>query len=103
VKKLPKTKKVGPTRGFGARYGSTVRKRYNKVIAGLKTAHKCPQCGFVRVKRLSVGVWKCSKCDHTFTGGAYTPNTKLGAVAKRLAKGEIAESTMPEKTTEEAI
>jgi large subunit ribosomal protein L37Ae len=93
VKKLPKTKKVGPTRGFGTRYGSTVRKRYIKVVAGLKTAHKCPQCGFVKVKRQSVGVWKCGKCNYTFTGGAYTPATKLGAVAKRAAKGQIAEST----------
>ncbi len=102
VKKLPKTKKVGPTRGFGTRYGSTVRKRYIKVIAGLKTAHKCPQCGFVRVKRQSVGVWKCSKCKYTFTGGAYMPNTKLGIVAKRAAKGQIAETvTEASKVAEE--
>lgn len=103
VKKLPKTKKVGPTRGFGTRYGATVRKRYIKVIAGLKTAHRCPQCGFVKVKRQSVGVWKCSKCEYTFTGGAYMPNTKLGAVAKRSAKGQIAETTAEtEKAAEES-
>jgi large subunit ribosomal protein L37Ae len=83
---MPRTKKVGPTRGLGTRYGSTVRKRYIKVISGLKKAHRCPQCGFVRVKRQSVGVWKCSKCDHTFTGGAYMPSTKLGIVAKRSAR-----------------
>jgi large subunit ribosomal protein L37Ae len=47
----------------------------------------------VKVKRQSVGVWKCGKCQYTFTGGAYTPTTKLGVVAKRAAKGEIAEST----------
>ena len=64
-----------------------------QVTAGLKHAHKCPQCGFVKVKRQSVGVWKCGKCQYTFTGGAYTPTTKLGVVAKRAAKGEIAESS----------
>jgi len=101
VKILPRTKKVGPTRGFGPRYGATVRKRYNKVIAGLKTPHKCPQCGFVKVRRLSVGVWKCGKCAYTFTGGAYTPTTKLGVVAKRAAKGEIAASTTVAKPAEE--
>lgn len=90
---MPRTKKVGPTRGLGTRYGATVRKRYRQVTAGLKHAHKCPQCGFVKVKRQSVGVWKCGKCQYTFTGGAYTPTTKLGVVAKRAAKGEIAEST----------
>jgi len=87
VKKLPKMKKVGSTRGFGARYGSTVRKRYVKVITELKRPHKCPQCGFVRVYRVSVGVWKCGKCNYTYAGGAYTPLTKLGIIAKRSAKG----------------
>ena len=88
-----KTKKVGPTQGFGPRYGSTVRKRYIRVVAGLKKPHKCPQCGFVRVKRESVGVWKCKKCGYTFAGGAYIPVTKLGVVAKRAAKGTVAEET----------
>jgi large subunit ribosomal protein L37Ae len=88
-----KTKKVGPTQGFGPRYGSTVRKRYIRVVAGLKKPHKCPQCGLVRVKRESVGVWKCKKCGYTFAGGAYIPVTKLGVVAKRAAKGTVAEET----------
>ena len=103
VKKLGgKTKKVGPSRGLGPRYGSTVRKRYVKVTAGLKKAHKCPQCGFVRVKRQSVGVWKCKKCDYTFTGGAYVPSTKLGVVAKRAAKGTVyGEIAAPVPTEEE--
>jgi len=82
-----RTKKVGPTRGLGPRYGSTVRKRYIKVITEMKKPHKCPQCGFTRVKRESVGIWKCRKCGYTYTGGAYTPTTKLGIVARRSAKG----------------
>jgi large subunit ribosomal protein L37Ae len=53
----------------------------------MKRPHKCPQCGFTRVKRESVGIWKCRKCGYTYTGGAYTPTTKLGIVAKRSAKG----------------
>lgn len=93
-------KKVGSTRGLGPRYGSTVRKRYTKVIAGLKKRHRCPQCGFTKVKRESVGVWKCKKCNYTFTGGAYMPITKLGVVAKRAAKGAPTEETI--KAAEEA-
>lgn len=89
-----KTKKVGPTRGLGPRYGSTVRKRYMKVVKELKRPHMCPQCGFRRVKRESVGVWRCRKCDFTFTGGAYTPSTKLGIIAKRVAKGAPVEETV---------
>ena len=93
-------KKVGSTRGLGPRYGSTVRKRYAKVIDGLKKRHRCPQCGFAKVKRESVGIWKCKKCSHTFTGGAYMPVTKLGVVAKRAAKGAPLEETI--KAAEEA-
>lgn len=103
MKELAKMKKVGPSRGLGPRYGSTVRKRYTKVMIGLKGKHKCPQCGFNKVRRQSVGVWRCKKCDYTFTGGAYTPVTKLGVVAKRAAKGapiaetlKAVEETAPE-------
>ena len=98
---MPKMKKVGPSRGFGPRYGVTVRKRYVKVMAGMKTRHKCPSCGFTRVKRKSVGVWLCKKCGFTFTGGAYTPTTKLGAVAKRSTHGPPAEEKA--KTSEATI
>lgn len=86
-----KTKKIGPTRGLGARYGATVRKRYVKIITELRKNHQCPQCGLLRVKRVSVGVWTCRKCGYTFTGGAYAPSTKIGTIARRVAKGAAAE------------
>jgi len=82
-----KTKKVGPTRGFGSRYGATVRKRYIDVMTEMKKPHRCPQCRSLKVRRRSVGVWECRKCGFTFTGGAYTPSTKLGTIAARAAKG----------------
>jgi large subunit ribosomal protein L37Ae len=53
------------------------------------------------VRRESVGVWRCKKCDYTFAGGAYTPVTKLGVVAKRAAKGAPLEETL--KAVEEAV
>ncbi|MCW4022895.1 MAG: 50S ribosomal protein L37ae [archaeon] len=80
------TKKVAMTRGLGARYGATIRKRYVKVLTEQRQTHKCPQCGAEAVKRESVGVWNCGKCNVTFAGGAYTPVTKLGVVAKRQVK-----------------
>ncbi len=96
-----RTKKAGSTRGLGARYGATVRKRYIKVLSGVEKAHKCPQCGSESVRRRSVGVWECRKCGLTFTGGAYTPVTKLGVVARRAAKGlplpEVSEAPMEEE------
>jgi large subunit ribosomal protein L37Ae len=98
-----RTKKVGPTRGLGPRYGATVRKRYSKIIKQLNAPHICPQCGLARVKRESVGVWKCRKCGLTFTGGAYTPVTKLGIVAKRVAKGTPLEEATKAETPEENV
>jgi len=87
-----RTRKVGPTRGLGVRYGATVRRRYIEAITELKKPHGCPQCGSKSVQRQSVGVWECRKCRFTFTGGAYTPVTKLGVVAKRAAKGLTVEA-----------
>ena len=98
---MGRTKKIGSTGGFEARYGSTVRKRYIEAISGLKTAHKCPKCGTESVRRQSVGVWKCRKCGLKYTGGAYTPVTKLGVIAKRSAKGLPAEETAKEETVAE--
>jgi large subunit ribosomal protein L37Ae len=89
---MGKTKKVGPTGGLKARYGATVRKRYIEVVTETKKRHRCPQCNARAVKRQSVGVWKCRKCGFTFTGGAYTPSTKLGETAKRAAKALTTET-----------
>ncbi|HMK94157.1 MAG TPA: 50S ribosomal protein L37ae [Candidatus Limnocylindrales bacterium] len=100
---MPKTKKVGPTRGLGTRYGATVRKRYVKVVTELKRPHKCPNCGFIRVHRESVGVWKCGKCGFTFAGGAYTPATKLGAVARRSTRGLPVEEVTKEAAKAAAV
>jgi len=95
-----RTKKIGPTRGLEARYGATVRKRYIEVVSSLKKAHKCPTCGSTSVRRRSVGVWGCKKCGTVFTGGAYTPETKLGVIAKRAAKGLPPEAIAVEKESE---
>jgi len=95
-----RTKKIGPTRGLEARYGATVRKRYIEVVSGLRKAHTCPKCGSTSVRRRSVGVWKCRKCGVVFTGGAYTPTTKLGTLARRAAKGLAPEALPVEEESE---
>ena len=81
-----RTKKVGPAAGLGVRYGSSVRKKYIRILLESRKSHKCPYCDFETVRRESVGVWKCNKCNQIFAGGAYTPTTKLGIVAKRATK-----------------
>ncbi|MHA1130233.1 MAG: 50S ribosomal protein L37ae [Candidatus Helarchaeota archaeon] len=92
-----RTKKVGITGRFGARYGSTVRKRIKRIEERMKQLHKCPQCQTRAVRRVSVGVWQCRKCDYKFTGGAYIPETSEGKKVGRTIK----QARMREEQVEE--
>ena len=58
---------------FGARYGATLRKRWNLIMIKKKKKYECPQCKHVRVRWVSVGIWQCRKCGFTFAGGAWEP------------------------------
>jgi large subunit ribosomal protein L37Ae len=57
--------------GLGAKFGSTVRKRYSRVYRTLKTARECPSCSSMKLKRSASGIWTCSVCGYTMAGGAY--------------------------------
>lgn len=37
----------------------------------VKKKQKCPNCGSKAIKRISVGIWRCKKCNSKFTGKAY--------------------------------
>ena len=67
-----KTKKVGSTGRFGARYGRKNRQRVLEVERKLKAFHKCPYCTKKRVKRIALGIWQCRACLSKLTGNAYT-------------------------------
>jgi len=58
-------------KGLRQKYGSSVRKKYTKTFKLLKQKRQCPNCGAIKIKRLSKGIWKCYSCDFTVTGGAY--------------------------------
>ncbi len=77
-----KTKKVGVTGRFGARYGSTIRKRVKAIEEKSRALHKCPRCQSIKVKRIAVGIWQCKKCGLKFAGGAYEPETRLVRMAR---------------------
>jgi len=62
-----------PAKRFGARYGSTLRKRVAGIEREQRAWHICPNCGHPRVRRVSIGIWRCRKCGYTFAGGAWTP------------------------------
>lgn len=81
---------TGPLRGYGARYGVSVRKRARDVIARRRAKHECPFCASKgTVRRVSVGIWSCGKCGKKWAGGAYTP---LSGLATYLGKRIIEEA-----------
>ena len=70
-KMATKTKKAKASGRFGARYGKTVRGRLIKVEEKQRKKQKCPFCERLGAKRLSKGIWKCSKCDKKFASDVF--------------------------------
>ena len=84
---MGKTKKVGITGKYAARYGSTLRKRTRLILEKMKGDIKCPRCETKdSIHRVSTGIWHCKKCNAKFTGGAYYIETPRGAESFRIAK-----------------
>jgi large subunit ribosomal protein L37Ae len=81
--KMARTKKVGSTGRFGPRYGAKLRRRVLDIEKKRHEPNRCPACATKALKRKAVGLWKCSKCDLLFAGGAYVPYTDAGKAAKR--------------------
>ncbi|MBN2422645.1 50S ribosomal protein L37ae [Candidatus Woesearchaeota archaeon] len=63
---------LGTAKRFGPRYGRTTKLRFAEIEQEQRKLHKCPYCHNMKVKRISVGIWKCKKCNAKFTGKAYT-------------------------------
>ena len=83
-----RTKKVGTSGRFQARYGVRSRTRIREVEALQKAKQVCPSCGQKAVHRISTSIWECKKCGNTFAGGAYMPKTEAGQNFEKLLKGE---------------
>jgi large subunit ribosomal protein L37Ae len=60
------------TKRFGARYGRKPKQKFAKIEAEQRRKHKCPHCNRIAVKRLALGIWRCTKCEVKFAGKAYT-------------------------------
>ena len=89
TKKAKKTRKVKSAGRFGARYGRRTRKTITKIEAKQKAKHACPFCGKKKVVRISAGKWRCRSCKREIAGGAYTLETELGRIAKRIIKTSV--------------
>lgn len=82
-----RTKKVGSSGKFGARYGISVKKQIRSIDTNKKSKYVCPRCTKKNVKRVSAGIWECRSCSFKFAGGAYSPRTgKFKTLENRLSR-----------------
>lgn len=98
TRKGHKTRSAGR---FGVRYGRKVRKLVANIEERMRQDYKCPKCGLMTIHRTDTGIWNCKKCDHTFAGGTYVPNTSMGfavtrSVKKAMETGIVLEDIEPE-------
>ena len=73
---------------FGTRYGTKNRKLVADIEEKMHADYACSKCGAVKVKRIATGIWKCTKCESTFTGGSYVPQTSAHMTVMRAVHGE---------------
>ncbi len=68
-----KLKKIKSAGRFGARYGKKIKVKLVKVEEKQRKKQKCPFCEKLGVKKLSKGIWQCTrkKCNKKFASNAY--------------------------------
>ncbi len=75
---------------FGVRYGVKNRKLVADIEEKMHADYACSKCGAVKMKRIATGIWKCTKCEVTFTGGSYVPQTPAHLTVMRAVQAEKA-------------
>ena len=48
-------RKTKTTTQFGAKFGSSVRKKYTKATTNLRQKRNCPECNSIKFKRIAIG------------------------------------------------
>ncbi len=69
-----KSKKSKSAGRFGARYGKSVRDKLVNVESKQRVKQTCPFCEKKGAKRLSKGIWNCSKCGKKFASDTFHLN-----------------------------
>jgi large subunit ribosomal protein L37Ae len=99
-----RTKKVGSSGRYGARYGVRIRKRVADVERQSKGRHECPKCKSVALGRTASGIWECRHCGAKIASSSYMPTTPAAVrreVTEVQAIAKIQESgaeKMPEES-----
>jgi large subunit ribosomal protein L37Ae len=71
---------------FGPRYGTPLKEVVRDIEAIQKKAQTCPRCGKKSLKRKGNARWVCKKCGAVMAGGAYYPQTDIGAICEQIVK-----------------
>ena len=91
---MAKKSTKSPVKRLGVRYGRTVRKKLGVVEIEQKKKHISPFTKRPTVKRLSAGIWYCTKSGKKFTSKAYT--VSHDAFKQRRDRQDVqADSTAP--------
>jgi len=76
---------------FGTRYGTKNRKLVADIEEKMHAEYTCSKCGAKKITRIGTGIWQCSKCDHTFAGGSYVPQSPAHITVLRAVQAEKVE------------
>jgi large subunit ribosomal protein L37Ae len=76
---------------FGVRYGTKCRKLVADSEEKMRAKYTCAKCGEDKITRISTGIWQCYKCDHTFAGGTYVPQSPAHVTVLRAVLAVKAE------------
>jgi large subunit ribosomal protein L37Ae len=91
VKNSSKGHKSRSAGRFGVRYGTKARKIVGDSEEKMRAEYTCSKCGAKKISRIGTGIWQCSKCEHTFAGGAYVPQSPAHTTVLRAVQGVKAE------------
>ncbi|MBC7085610.1 MAG: 50S ribosomal protein L37ae [Methanomethylovorans sp.] len=87
AKKYSKKGRVTRSAGrFGVRYGRKDRKLVADLEEKMRMPYICSKCARPAVRRIGTGIWQCKKCDYTFAGGTFLPQTPMGMTVARSVK-----------------
>jgi large subunit ribosomal protein L37Ae len=76
---------------FGVRYGTKSRKLVADIEEKMRAGYTCAKCGEKKITRIGTGIWQCYKCNHTFAGGSYVPQTPAHITVLRAVQAVKAE------------
>ncbi len=94
---MAKKTTLGSAKRFGVRYGRSNKEKVAVLEKSARGKHKCPFCNYVKVRRVSRGIWECEKCLVKFSGRTYD----FQAPKSISIKAPVEDKEKIEETTEE--